>query len=64
MTCTEIAIIPVSAGSQLMDTQSSTGRLLQDCLATIGDQEGCRKIYYGVQRESPDILQLMIGKPL
>ncbi|KAG9944403.1 hypothetical protein KCU85_g7948, partial [Aureobasidium melanogenum] len=60
MPVTEIATIPLSAGSNVRKRGSEANRIWQDMLAIISGQDGCQNIYSGLQYESPNMAQLFI----
>lgn len=62
MPVTEIATIPLSAGSNVRKRGSEANRIWQDMLAIISGQDGCQNIYSGLQYESPNMAQLFIGR--
>jgi len=48
---TEVAIMPVKAGSNVRDPTTPEGRIVQDALATVTSQPGCQRAYFGVEEE-------------
>lgn len=62
MPVTEVATIPLSAGSNVRKQGSEASRIWQDMLAIISQQDGCQNIYPGLQHESPNTAQLFIGR--
>ncbi|KAK6001742.1 hypothetical protein QM012_002232 [Aureobasidium pullulans] len=60
MAVTEIATIPLSAGSNVREPGSEATRIWQHMLATISQQDGCQKVYSGLQHEGPNTAQLFI----
>ncbi|KAG9636417.1 hypothetical protein KCU98_g17137, partial [Aureobasidium melanogenum] len=60
MPVTEVATIPLSAGSNVREQGSEAARIWKDMLTTISKQDGCQNIYSGLQHESPTTAQLFI----
>jgi hypothetical protein len=62
MPVTEVATLPLVAGSDVLERGSQAARIWQDMIATISAQEGFQYIYSGLQHESPNTAQMFIGK--
>lgn len=61
---TEIATLPLDAGANLEDPQSSSSKIWQSALDTISQQDGYQRLYWGRQVENPQIMMLLVGKEL
>ncbi len=61
MPVTELATIPLVAGSQLGDPDNSSAAVFKDCATTISQQDGYHQMQFGVGLESPGTLQMAIG---
>lgn len=48
---TEVAMMPLKAGSNVRDPSTPEGRIVQDALATVTRQPGCQRAYFGVEEE-------------
>jgi len=62
MVATEIALIPVKAGTNLADTNTSAGRTWQDIYRTVSSQDGFQEAWYGHEVETPTNVQLFVSK--
>ena len=62
MPTTEIAVIPLIAGTSIGDPDSHAAAVMRDTVATLHQQDGLLNVYFGSQIESPDVLQMMISK--
>ena len=50
---TEIAILPLKAGTNLEDATSSAGTIWQELMNTVLGQDGCQCARFGVEVENP-----------
>ncbi|KAL8939473.1 MAG: hypothetical protein Q9211_002724 [Gyalolechia sp. 1 TL-2023] len=57
---TEVVTIPLQAGVDINDPNSSAGKVLSDTLGTLSQQEGYQRAYKGLRVESPNVLQVYI----
>lgn len=57
---TEIAFLPLKAGSRLNDPETSEGTVWQECLTTVLGQEGAQRAYWGTGLEDASMLYLFI----
>lgn len=62
MPTTEIAVIPLIAGTSVGDPDSHAAAVMRDTVATLHQQDGLQQVHFGTQVESPDTLQMMISK--
>lgn len=62
MPTTEIATIPLKAGSKPGDPSDLSAQVLNDAANVLKQQDGMQQIHFGTQYESPDVLQMMISK--
>jgi hypothetical protein len=62
MPTTEIAVIPLIAGTSVGDPDSHAAAVMRDTVATLHQQDGLQNVHFGSQVESPDVLQMMISK--
>jgi len=62
MPTTEIAVMPLIAGTAIGDPDSHAAAVMRDTVATLHQQDGLLNVYFGSQIESPDVLQMMISK--
>ena len=62
MVATEIALVPVKAGTNLADTNTSAGRTWQDIVRTVSSQDGFQEAWYGHGVETPTDVQLFISE--
>lgn len=60
MPTTELATIPLVAGSQIGDPDNSAAAVLKDCSTTISQQDGYHQMQFGMGLENPNTLQLAI----
>lgn len=58
---TEIALLPLVAGADIEDPNSSAGKVWQSTLDTIAAQPGYKGAFWGRQIENNSILELLIG---
>lgn len=49
---TEIANLPLKAGSNIHDPNTAEGTVLQDCLQTVLGVDGCQRAFWGTEVES------------
>lgn len=63
MPTTELAIIPMKAGSKPGDPNDLSAQVLNDAATVLRQQDGMQQIHFGTQHESPDVLQMMISEP-
>ncbi len=61
MPTTEIARIPLKAGSEIGDPKNHASGTLNGLLNTISQQDGFQQQYFGMEMENPNTLQLLIG---
>lgn len=54
----EIVYIPLKTG---FDVHGADKAVLHDCLGTIASQKGLKALFWGIQIEHPDVLQMIIG---
>jgi len=59
MPTTEIAVIPLIAGTSVGDPDSHAAAVMRDTVATLHQQDGLQQVHFGSQVESPDVLQMM-----
>ena len=59
---TEIATIPLTAGSKIEDPESPAGKVWQSTIDTVSSQPGYQRLYYGREVENPSVVQLFVGK--
>lgn len=59
---TEIAPLPLKAGTNI--DEGDAKMQVQEMFGTLTQQPGFKFSYYGVQKESPDILDVVIGIPI
>ena len=50
---TEVAILPLKAGSQVDDPNTPAGSIVQDCIHTVLEQPGAQRAYFGTAHEDP-----------
>ena len=62
MPTTEIAVLPLIAGTSIGDPDSQAAAVMRDAVATLHQQDGLQNVHFGPQVESPDVLQMMISK--
>jgi len=54
---TEVAAMPLRAGSNVRDPSTPEGRIVQDALATVSGQPGCQRVYFGVEEEDLSLMR-------
>lgn len=59
---TEIATLPLKAGSNIEDPNASSHGVWQSVLDTIATQDGYQRLYWGRRVEAPNEISLLIGK--
>lgn len=59
---TEIATLPLKAGSNIEDPNSSTYTVWQSALDTIASQDGFQRLYWGRKVEAPSEVAMLIGR--
>jgi len=57
---TELAKLPLKAGTDVSDPNTTAGTVWQDTLNEVLSQDGAQRAYWGTQVESPNILMLYI----
>lgn len=57
---TELARLPLKAGTDVTDPNSTSGTIWQDTLNEVLSQDGAQRAYWGTQVESPNILMLFV----
>jgi hypothetical protein len=62
MPTTEIAVIPLIAGTSIGDPESHAAAVMRDIVTTLHQQDGLQQVHFGAQVESPNVLQMMISK--
>ena len=62
MPTTEIAVIPLIAGTSIGDPNSHAAAVMRDTAATLHQQDGLQQVHFGTQIESPDVLQMIISE--
>ena len=58
---TEIATLPLVAGSDINDPDSAAGKVLAEMVSTLSKQEGYQRAFYGLQVENQSILDFLVG---
>lgn len=58
---TEIAILPLSSGANIEDPSSPLGEIWQSSLSTVAGQKGFRRLYWGRQVESSNVIDYFVG---
>ncbi len=58
----EIAILPLVSEAPIEDPSSDAGKVWKSTLDTVMAQDGYQRAYWGRQVESPDTLELVVGK--
>jgi hypothetical protein len=61
-TTTEIAVIPLIAGSDIGNPDHESARVFKSLSDTITRQDGFQQLNFGTQIEDPSVLQLMISE--
>ncbi|KAF2716198.1 hypothetical protein K431DRAFT_289615 [Polychaeton citri CBS 116435] len=61
MPTTEMAILPLIAGTNPGDPSDQSSAVLRDCFGTLAQQDGLQEIHFGTWIESADSLQLFIN---
>jgi quinol monooxygenase YgiN len=61
MPTTEIAVMPLTAGTSIGEPTNPGAAVLKDLTTTLRQQDGFQEIHFGTQVESPDTLQLLIN---
>lgn len=62
MPITEIATIPLVAGTAIGDPANQGSAVVKDIITTLRQQEGYQDTHFGMQIESPDQLQMLFSK--
>lgn len=62
MPTTEIATIPVVAGTSIGNPDDHGAAVMKDTTTTLHQQLGLQQIHFGSQVENPDIVQMLISK--
>lgn len=62
MPTTEIAVIPVIAGTSIGDPNDHGAAIMKATSSTLHQQPGLQEIHFGTQVESPDNVQMLISK--
>ena len=57
---TEVAFLPLAAGSKIEDPSSPAGAVWKEFHDTVDAEETCQRVYWGRQVENPTMLQLCI----
>lgn len=55
---TELAYLPLKAGSNVSDPNTSEGTIWQDALTTVLSQDGAQRAYWAMEIESPAVIRL------
>lgn len=63
MPTTEIATVPIVAGSNIGDPDDKSAKVIKDACDTIAAQEGFQSLQFGMEVENPTVLQMFIGNP-
>lgn len=61
MPTTEIATVPLVAGSKPGDPSDPSAAILKETFNTLQQQDGMQQIHFGLLEENPDVLQMMIS---
>jgi len=61
MPTTEVAILPLVAGSKIGDPNDTSSKVVQGCLNTLNQQDGFQQVHFGTWVESENNLQLLIN---
>lgn len=59
---TEIAVLPLKAGSTIEEPSSPAGQAFHDMLHTVSQQKGFQRVCWGRRVENETEVQLLIGK--
>jgi hypothetical protein len=57
---TEVALLPLKAGSDVHDANSSAGSIVQDCLTTVLGQPGCERVFWGTEEENASMMRWFV----
>lgn len=57
---TEIALLPLKAGSNVLDPNTPEGTVVQESLATVLGQPGCQRAFWGVQEEDKSMMHWFV----
>jgi len=57
---TELAKLPLKAGTDVSDPNTTAGGVWHDTLNQVLAQDGAQRAYWGIQVESPNILMLYV----
>ena len=61
MPTTEIATVPLVAGSEVGDPNKPEAKVIKDACDTIAQQDGFQGLQFGMEVENPSVLQMFIG---
>nr|POF02251.1 hypothetical protein CFP56_65516 [Quercus suber] len=64
MPTTEIAIFPLTAGSDISDPANAAAVAMKASLSVVARQPGCRQVLFGMQIENPANVELAVSKSL
>ena len=59
---TEIAIVSLIEDATIEDKESHSGTIWQESLATVANQTGFQKLYWGRHVENPSIVSILVGE--
>jgi hypothetical protein len=57
---TEVALLPLKAGSNPHDASSSVGTIVQEALTTVLGQPGCERVFWGTEEENPGMMRWFV----
>lgn len=63
MATTEIATVPLVAGSEVGDPNNPAAKVIKDACDTLAQQDGMQSLQFGMEVENPSVLQMFIGNP-